>query len=491
MSRERVHNLLTSALVVAAFLAAAAARASDSDRPTEPGASAIGSDATAVASASADATTIVPGDAVRLAVIGDFGTGGAGAEGVAELVHSWSPDHVLTVGDNNYPNGGADTIDANIGQRYARYIHPYVGEFGPGAASNRFWPALGNHDWGWGHVDAHEDYFELPGNERYYDVVLGPVHVFVLDTHDREPDGYVWGSAQSRWFEQRIAASTAPFQVVTMHYPAFSSGHHGSREEVRWPFADLGVDLVLAGHDHDYERLAIDGIPYVVVGMGGARLRDAGRRHPASRAFVTGIWGAVRIDATADTLTLVAQAMDGTRLDEVVLHHDRRHTADDPWLVAPGSRWHFSGALDDVRRPWSELARDASQGYAPLGHGSYLVETRHDDRDGAARWYAHAFRVDDPALVGPLELRLRSDDGAVVFLNGHELVRDNVIEGPGGLLVADDTVGYVSAQPDVYAVDPALLVAGDNQLTAAVLQTEGGRGDAFFDAELARLGVEP
>src|SRR6476619_5755877 len=83
-----------------------------------------------------------------LAVVGDFSAddGSGPVQGVSNLVKSWSPSDVITVGDNNYPDGSASTIDANSGQWYQQYISPYKGSYGPGSADgqNHFWPALGN-----------------------------------------------------------------------------------------------------------------------------------------------------------------------------------------------------------------------------------------------------------------------------------------------------------------------------------------------------------
>src|SRR5690606_27200354 len=77
-----------------------------------------------------------PAEHVAFAVLGDYGSAGAAAAAVAELVHGWNPDIVITLGDNNYPNGRRATIDANVGQYYHRYISPYVGKYGPGASEN-------------------------------------------------------------------------------------------------------------------------------------------------------------------------------------------------------------------------------------------------------------------------------------------------------------------------------------------------------------------
>src|SRR5262249_39222888 len=68
-----------------------------------------------------------PGESVTFAVIGDFGEAGQPEADVAALVHSWAPEFVATVGDNNYLDGSAATIDENIGQYYHDFIAPYSG----------------------------------------------------------------------------------------------------------------------------------------------------------------------------------------------------------------------------------------------------------------------------------------------------------------------------------------------------------------------------
>ncbi|KAF0106891.1 MAG: phoA [Anaerolineaceae bacterium] len=205
---------------------------------------------------------------VRFAVIGDYGWGGAAEADVAALVHGWQPDIVITVGDNNYPSGSASTIDDHIGQYYHDYIFPYSGAYGPGADVNRFFPSPGNHDWVADGAQPYLDYFTLPGNERYYDFVWGPVHFFAIDSDDREPDGVGRSSVQAAWLEAGLAASTSVWNVVYFHHPPYSSGYHGSTDWMRWPFAAWGADAVLSGHDHTYERLLVDGKPVAAIGRG-------------------------------------------------------------------------------------------------------------------------------------------------------------------------------------------------------------------------------
>src|SRR5436305_5661535 len=91
---------------------------------------------------------LLAADPTTFAVIGDYGFPVGRDEQVAAMVKSWDPALVLTVGDNNYPTGSADTIDYNIGRLYHDYIYNYQGDFGAGSPTRRFLPALGNHDWG-------------------------------------------------------------------------------------------------------------------------------------------------------------------------------------------------------------------------------------------------------------------------------------------------------------------------------------------------------
>jgi tartrate-resistant acid phosphatase type 5 len=206
---------------------------------------------------------------VVFAAIGDYGSGDQYEADVANLVLSWKPDFIITLGDNNYPSGAADTIDQAIGQFFHSYIYPYKGSYGEGADINRFFPCLGNHDLHTNNGQPYFDYFTLPGNQRYYDFTWGPVHLFALDDIETEPDGVGVSSIQAEWLKAELAASTSPWNIVYMHYPPYSSGLHGSTDWARWPYKDWGADAVLAGHDHTYERLEEAGLPYFVNGLGG------------------------------------------------------------------------------------------------------------------------------------------------------------------------------------------------------------------------------
>lgn len=248
------------------------------------------------------------GAPVVIGVIGDYGNGSVSERSVAELVKSWNPDFIMTLGDNNYPSGLAEDIDKNIGQFYHEFIHPYQGSYGQGAVSNRFFPALGNHDYGAtigiGYAGPYLSYFTLPGNERYYNYRYGPVEVFALNSEIPEPDGNTNGSVQAQWLESHLAASTARWKLVYFHVPPYSSGAYwGSHGYMQWPFAEWGASAVLSGHDHLYERVLTNGIPYFVNGLGGASKYDFLTNPIAgSQVRFNEDFGAMRIEATESNI---------------------------------------------------------------------------------------------------------------------------------------------------------------------------------------------
>ncbi|MDH3499823.1 MAG: metallophosphoesterase [Acidimicrobiia bacterium] len=203
---------------------------------------------------------------LRLAVLGDVGTGDENELATAGLVAAAAAgnpfDGLILLGDNVYENGDPERLDATV-------FDPFAEVLDAGAA---LLPVLGNHDVRDGNAAGQVERFGLPG--RWYSEELGPVLFVGLDSNLVDDD------AQRVWLETVLANSDAPWIITAMHHPAYSGGHHGSTEDVQeaWVplFEEYGVDLVLAGHDHDYQRsVPINGITYLVSGA-GARLRDAG-----------------------------------------------------------------------------------------------------------------------------------------------------------------------------------------------------------------------
>lgn len=266
------------------------------------------------------APTPVPSTA-RFAVIGDFGEAGPPAAQVAALVAGWQPDFVVTTGDNNYPTGSAETIDANIGQYYSAFMAGANTAHGPAAQVNRFFPVLGNHDADTDAARPYIDYFTLPGNERYYSVDWPPVRIYALNSVPWvEPDGSHPESAQAAWLQQELANTSDRWKIVVFHHPPYSSDHRGSVEWMRWPFREWGADIALCGHNHVYERVEVDGFPYLVNGLGGGARYAWGPVVEGSQVRYNEGHGAILATATPEQLTFeFITATNGTVIDTYTL----------------------------------------------------------------------------------------------------------------------------------------------------------------------------
>jgi tartrate-resistant acid phosphatase type 5 len=435
------------------------------------------------------------GEQIVFAVIGDYGNGSVNEGAVAALVRSWEPDFITTNGDNNYPSGSALTIDEHIGFYYSAFIGDYVGAFGVGAETNRFFPSLGNADWYGTSCAPYLDYFTLPGNERYFDFVRGPVHLFALDSNSEEPDGVTSGSNQGDWLQLALAGSSAPFKVVYFHHPPFSSGLHGESARMQWPFAEWGADAWLAGHDHDYERVQDPtGLTGLVNGCGGATIRNFDDWESYSRVRFRELHGAQRVVADDRSIRFDFIDVAQNLVDSWTLTAGASPTAPSTPLVRAGSRWLYWDVGIDPGAFWMTPAFEEQgwrEGAAPLGYGVGDEATEvhwgpDDDHRHTTTWFRKEFHVDSICTARHLRLRLVRDDGLVVYLNGAEVYRSNMplgwidrntpasweIQDEGGIVFLDTWL------------DPWLLEVGKNTLAVEVHQAAPDDPDLRFDLEL-------
>jgi len=204
----------------------------------------------------------------RFAVVGDFGTGEDDQYAVGQQmlnVHRASAlDLVLAVGDNIYPNGSSRYFDKHFERPFEGLLNERV----------KFYAALGNHDVEEGRKDQLQyPLFNMDGS-NYYTVSRGNglVDIFVLDTT-------AYDAGQATWLENSLRTSRAIWKIAAMHHPLYSSAKkHGSDPKVRAMleplFTRYRVQVVLAGHDHVYERTKLQkGIQHFITGAGGKMRR--------------------------------------------------------------------------------------------------------------------------------------------------------------------------------------------------------------------------
>ncbi|MGB5893753.1 MAG: T9SS type A sorting domain-containing protein, partial [Ignavibacteriaceae bacterium] len=174
------------------------------------------------------------------------------------------------------------------------------------------------------YLQPYLDYFDLfpysgtTGNERYYDFVWGNVHFFSVNSCIVEPDGYVHPSVQSAWLETQLnncIINHSHWKFVYFHHAPYSSGSHGSVSWMQWPFKEWGADVVMAGHDHTYERLLQDDFPYFVNGLGGKNRYAFDPPIPGSIVRYREKYGAMLMTADESRLTFSFFSVDNELID--------------------------------------------------------------------------------------------------------------------------------------------------------------------------------
>ena len=253
-----------------------------------------------------------PLEGIRVAAAGDIacdpesdtfaGGRGAGLEcrqrATSNLLVRGRYAAVLALGDLQYE----DATQAKFGASY---------DPSWGRVKSTTHPVPGNHEYRTDDAQGYFRYFGAAAGDPakgYYSYDLGAWHLVALNSNCSEVGGCGVGSPQERWLRADLAASTASCTLAYWHHPRFSSGPHGhdSDYEAFWrALYEAGADVVLVGHDHDYERFApqtasgrlalVRGIREFVVGTGGKGLRPFATSRPNSEARTAGSLGILEL----------------------------------------------------------------------------------------------------------------------------------------------------------------------------------------------------
>jgi len=205
---------------------------------------------------------------------------------------------IFTLGDNAYLDGSATN--------FADCYEPTWGRF-----KSRTHPAAGNHEYINPGASAYFDYFGAAAGERgkgYYSYELGDWHIVVLNSNCDDIGGCNEGSAQEQWLRADLAAHPATCTLAYWHHPLFSSGPHGSTPNMAplWQaLYQAGTELVLSGHDHDYERFLPQdangvadpqyGIREIVAGTGGGSHYTINKTIANSEIHNTDTYGVLKL----------------------------------------------------------------------------------------------------------------------------------------------------------------------------------------------------
>jgi hypothetical protein len=299
---------------------------------------------------------------VRVWIVGDSGESGRDAIAVRDRAEAWfgahPPDLWLMLGDNAYSSGTDSEYQAGCFDQYPSQLCRWP-----------LFPTRGNHDViSSGAWNDYADFFVLPstgecggvpsGSELYYSYDWGPVHFIVLDSEDSDRS---LGGPMIQWMRQDLAATGAAWIVCYWHHPPYTHGSHNSDDtgSNMWdmrtnvvPILDsTGVDLVLAGHSHGYER------SYLLNGHYG----------------------------TSNTLTSAMKVGPG----------DGRPNGNGPYTKAHANKYPFEGAVYTVAGSSSQVSRVSSMpcmvasmkalGSVVLDIAGNRLDARFIDNTGAVR----------------------------------------------------------------------------------------------------------
>jgi hypothetical protein len=223
----------------------------------------------------------------------------SGAEATAKLIEL-TPGTVFAAGDLAYPDGSDE--------QFAKCYGPTWGRF-----KDRTRPAAGNHEYHSDGASGYARYFGAAAGDpkkAYYSYDLGAWHIVVLNSECTEIGGCGAESPQGQWLRQDLAQHQVACTLAYFHKPLFSSGaKHGNDPDMK-PFWQsmyaANVDVVINGHDHDYERFAPQdpdgnadskrGIREFVVGSGGKNShRTFGKPEPNSEARNADTFGVLKL----------------------------------------------------------------------------------------------------------------------------------------------------------------------------------------------------
>ena len=250
---------------------------------------------------------------VRFAVIGDTGSGTAKQRDVGNMMVQYRAlfpfEFVLMMGDNIYGGEAPKDFEKKFAEPYKTLLDNKV----------KFYATLGNHDLP---LQVNYENFNMNGKE-YYRFKKGNVVFYSLNSNYMDPK-------QVKWLEDELSKDTTEWKVCFFHHPPYSSAKkHGSddqlREVVEPLFVKYGVNVVLTGHDHVYERIKPQkGIYYFVSGAGGKlREGDVQETSPLTDKSYDGDLHFMLFEVSGDQMYFQAISRTGETIDSGVIGRKR------------------------------------------------------------------------------------------------------------------------------------------------------------------------
>jgi len=259
---------------------------------------------------------------VVLVGAGDIAGGGPGKQITADLIKAIPDAAVFTIGDNAYNDGSSSDFQSNF--------EPSWGAF----KSRIKFPVPGNHDYTTANASGYFGYFGAAAGDPskgYYSADYGAWHVIVVNSNCSAVGGCNTGSQQELWLRADLAAHSNRCTIALWHHPLWNVGVHGAANEM-WPITKTlyegGADVILTGHDHDYQRwtpMTHNGVPDAAHGL---------------RAFVVGTGGIGFYNFTSEDPHVEVRNNQTFGVLKLTLHAE---SYDWEFIAQPNATFHDSG----------------------------------------------------------------------------------------------------------------------------------------------------
>lgn len=487
--------------------------------------------------------------------VGDLG-GTVNTDGVLNGIAASGADLHLTLGDLSYGSYAPETA-------WCSYVHGKVGATFP------FELGAGNHDMD-GSSQGHINTFAqcLPdriGNlsgvyakQYYFDYQNLARVIYISPNLNLDGESYVYtvGSARYTWLVSAIdgaRAANLPWVIVAMHKNCISTGVKSC--EIGTDLFNLmvskKVDLVLQGHDHNYQRakqLALNascaaivpntynancvhddgadmqypkggGTVLMIVGTGGVSIYPSNHLDSEAGYFARIVhpynevarYGFLQVNVTSTQLSaqFVGTSSNSTFTDSFVIGGSPPPTAapsptpNATTLIAKNSAWKYLDNGSDQGTAWRALAFDDSAwvsgngqlGYGDGDEGTVVSYGPNANNKYVTTYFRKTFTVANPASISALTLKLVRDDGAVVYLNGTQVASSNMPSSFAYNTYASTVVGGADESAYfTFTLTPALLERAEllhdaNVLAVEIHQANATSSDLSFDAELVATNM--
>lgn len=489
---------------------------------------------------------------IRVWVLGDSGTANGSARLVRDSYYAFSAQRAtdlwLMLGDNAYDSGTDSEFQAAVFQDMYEAM----------LMTSPLWPTIGNHDAKSSDSPTQSGvYFEVfalpkaaeaggtPSNtEAYYSFDYGNAHFLVLDSADSDRSV---GGNMYQFAAADLLANHADWTFAYFHQPPYSKGSHDSDTEqdmidMRVNFGPLleqhGVDVVLTGHSHSYERtmlinghygpsttftssMVVDGGDGAVQGSGAYQKAVLGPDANSGTVYVVagasgkyspGAFDHPAVIKAGSFLSSLVIDIHGSQLDVRGLR-DNGDIFDHFTIVKAGAAalpitfeafpkkavWAYFDKGQDLGAGWrADDYDDSSWSSAPgvLGYGTGFIDSVLSYGGNSAQKYTTTYfrrsfsLPHDPDVVTGMRMLCNYDDGFVAYLNGKEVARRKLPDGPitsGTFAQFSDGGSYQWIDLDRFR---GALRAGKNVIAVEVHQTTLSSADLVWDAALQYDAIE-